>query len=84
MTRTEACHKFLEAPIVIQFGRDSVSKRDRDWLVEEIGDLPEAKLEFAELEGDCPFGARVFHMGDIISGQRLRDFVAYVRWLVER
>jgi len=81
MTRTEASHRFFETPIVVQLGTDPLSQDQRDWLSKQIGEIPEATLQFNELDADSEFGATIFHMGDVITGQRLGDFVSYARWL---
>lgn len=81
MTKAQAQAKFLEAPIVVQFGQDPNSQRVRSFVAQELGCIPGIKLEYAELEGPSSLGVRIFHMGDVIAGPRVKDFVSYVLWL---
>jgi hypothetical protein len=81
MTTAEARQRFLQDPIVVHFGQDARSRKVRDWIVGEIGDVSGVKLEFVEIDEAFPPGAKVFHNGDVITGQRLVHFVSYVRKL---
>lgn len=81
MMITEAKNKFFEDTIVVQFGRDDRSHKTRDWIAHEIGQISGVKIEFVELDEPFPLGVKLFHNGDVITGQRLGYFVSYVQKL---
>ena len=81
MTAAEARERFFDGPIVVQIGSDPDSHNAGIRLFDEIRKIPQAKVELAELDESAPFGPTVYHMGDIITGWRLEDFVSYARWL---
>ena len=81
MTVAEVRNRFFEDPIVVQFGQDARSQERRDWINHEIGNISGVKIEFVELDEPFPLGVKLFHNGDVITGQRLEYFVSYVRKL---
>jgi len=81
MALGEARQRFFQDPIVVQLGRDARSRKVRKWIVSEIGHISGIKLEFIEIDEPFPHGVKVFHNGDVITGQRLIYFVAYARKL---
>ena len=81
MTVAEVRNRFFEDPIVVQFGQDARSQERRDWINREIGNIPGVKIEFVELDEPFPLGVKLFHNGDVITGQRLEYFVSYVQKL---
>ena len=81
MTVAEVRNRFFEDPIVVQFGQDARSQERRDWINREIGNISGVKIEFVELDEPFPLGVKLFHNGDVITGQRLEYFVSYVQKL---
>jgi hypothetical protein len=81
MTVAEVKQRFFEDPIVVQFGRDTKSHETKDWIDREIGKISGVKIVFVELDETFPLGVKLFHKGDVITGQRLGYFVSYVRKL---
>jgi hypothetical protein len=81
MTTVEARAIFFRDTIVVQVGADKKSQEVREWLSRVFRSIPEAKIEFAEVEGCSPCCPKVFHMGDVILGQRINEFVSYAQWL---
>ena len=81
MATVEARAMFFQDTIVVQVGPDKKSQEVREWLSRALGSIPEAKIEFAEVVGCSPCCPKVFHMRDVILGQRISDFVSYAQWL---
>ena len=81
MTVAEVRNRFFEDPIVVQFGQDARSHATRDWINREIGNISGVKIDFVELDEPFPLGVKLFHNGDVITGQRLEYFVSYVQKL---
>ncbi len=81
MTVAEVKKRFFEDPIVVQFGQDARSQERRDWINREIGSISGVKIVFVQIDEPFPLGVRLFHNGDVITGQRLGYFVSYVQKL---
>ena len=81
MMITEAKNKFFEDTIVVQFGKGAQSKKTRDWIDRQIGNISGVKIEFVELDELFPLGVKLFHNGDVITGRRLGYFLSYVQKL---
>lgn len=81
MTQVEVRNRFFEDPIVVQFGQDARSQERRDWIDREIGNISGVKIMFVQLDEPFPLGVKLFHKGDVITGQRLGYFVSYAQKL---
>ena len=81
MTAVEVRNRFFGDPIIVQFGQNDRSYKTRDWIDQEIGHIAGVKIEFVELDDPFFLSVKLFHQGDVITGQRLRYFVSYAQKL---